>query len=293
MILSYHPCYEADSNLLCAGREPDEKDLAAIRAADAVVLPQGCREALYHMARQYCRYVFPDYDARFQYPGKTGQARLFLALDTPHPRTWVFEDTMHFQRYGARVAEAGFPIVFKLDWGGEGDTVFPIHSKTDLARALSKAAAYEQSGQRGFVLQSFVFGATRTLRVVVIGQTLTAYWRVQDTPGVFGTSLANGARIDTASDPNLRQKALVLTRRFCQQSRINLAGLDFIFDKSGPTKNDLQPLLLEINYFFGRTGLGGSERFYAMLKAEVDNWLVGLGLVVGQSSAAKATKEMQ
>ena len=72
MILSFHPCYEADSNILCAGRDPDEKDLAAIRAADAVILPQGCREALYLLARQNCSYVFPDYDARFQYPGKTG-----------------------------------------------------------------------------------------------------------------------------------------------------------------------------------------------------------------------------
>ena len=87
MILSYHPCYEADRNRLCAGREPDEKDLSAIRDADAVVLPQGCREALYHMARQNSPHVFPDYDARFQYPGKTGQAKLFQALDVPHPRT--------------------------------------------------------------------------------------------------------------------------------------------------------------------------------------------------------------
>ena len=282
MILSYHPCFDADTNILCAGRQPDEKDLSAIRAADAVLLPQGCREALYTMARQNCPHVFPDYDARFQYPGKTGQARLFHALDAPHPRTWVFDDTKHFRRRGAAATDAGFPLVFKLDWGGQGDTVCLLQSTSDLARALSKAAAYEQSGQRGFVLQSFVSDSNRTLRVAVIGQTQVAYWRIQDNPVVFGTSVANGARIDTESDPKLRQMALTLIRGFCQESRINLAGFDFIFDESGRRKKDPQPLFLEINYFFGRTGLGGSVRFYAMLQAEIENWLAGLGLSVNR-----------
>ena len=292
MILSYHPCYEADLNMLCAGRQPDEKDLSAIRAADAVVLPQGCRDALYHMARQNSPHVFPDYDARFQYPGKTGQAGLFQALDAPHPQTWVFDDTKHFRRCGAVVTDAGFPLVFKLDWGGEGDTVFLLQSESDLAHALSRASAYEGSGQRGFVLQAVVPGSNRTLRVAVIGQTQVAYWRVQDNPFVFGTSVANGARIDTRSDPNLRRKALTLSRGFCQRSRINLAGIDIIFDESGHTKKDPQPLFLEINYFFGRTGLGGSEHFYAMLQAEIDNWLAGLGLAVNRPSTKSTASEI-
>ena len=114
-----------------------KKDLVAMRAAKAVVLPQGCRETLYRMARQNCPHVFPDYDARFQYPGKTGQGPTFSGPGCAHPRTWVFDDTMHFQRCGDLIDEAGVPIVFKLDWGGEGDTVFLIQSKSDLARALS------------------------------------------------------------------------------------------------------------------------------------------------------------
>ena len=293
MILSFHPCYEADSNRLCAGRDPDEKDLAAIVAADAVILPQGCRESLYRMVRQNCPLVFPDYDARFQYPGKTGQARLFQALGVPHPRTWIFDDTKHFQRCGSGVKEAGFPLVFKLDWGGEGDTVFLLQSQSDLARALSTASLYERSGQRGFVLQARIADSNRTLRVAVIGKTQMDYWRIQDEPGVFGSGLAKGARIDKESDPKLRLKALALTRSFCRQSRINLAGFDFIFDGPGSAKEDLQPLFLEINYFFGRTGLGGSARFYEMLQAEIDNWLVGLGLAGRRFSMTTAAKEMR
>lgn len=291
MILSFHPCYVADTNRLCAGRDPDEEDLSAIRAADAVVLPQGCREPLYQMARKNCPHVFPGYDVRFQYPGKTGQARLFESLKAPHPRTWVFNDSEHFQRCGASAVHAGFPLVFKLDWGGEGDTVVLLQSESDLAQALSTAAAYEDSGQRGFVLQACVAGSNRTLRVAVIGRTYRAYWRVQDNPFTFGTSVAKGARVDTESDPDLRRKGVVLARHFCQQTQINLAGFDFIFDESVGVKKDPWPLFLEINYFFGRTGLGGSAGFYVMLQAEIDNWLAGLGLKTTHPPAGAAAME--
>jgi ribosomal protein S6--L-glutamate ligase len=56
-------------------------------------------------------------------------------------------------------------------------------------------------------------------------------------------------------------------------------------------KKDPRPLFLEINYFFGRAGLGGSERFYDMLQTEIDNWLAGLGLqVIRRSADATARK---
>jgi ribosomal protein S6--L-glutamate ligase len=277
MILSFHPCYEADVNMICAGREPDHDDLAAIRAADAVVLPQGCRQALYQMARNNCAHVFPNYDARFEFPGKTGQARLFQAAGVPHPQTWVFEDTKHYQRSGTAAAAKGFPIIFKLDWGGEGQTVRLLTSPSDLAAALETAAAYERSGQRGFILQAFVPDSDRTLRVVVIGQRQMAYWRIQDNPLVFGTSVSSGARIDHRAAPDLQVKALALTTALGRRYHINLAGFDFIFSKTGRSPGEREPLFLEINYFFGRAGLGGSGPYYDMLQAEIDDWLAGLG----------------
>ena len=100
MILSFHPCYVADENIICAGRQPDESDRTAMARADAVILSQGCYQSLYQMARENCAHVFPDYDARFQYPGKTGQARLFQDLSLAHPRTWMFADTRQFARRG-------------------------------------------------------------------------------------------------------------------------------------------------------------------------------------------------
>ena len=72
MILSFHPIIVADENRLCAGRQPDSQDLDAIGNADAVILPQGCSEALYRMARAHCPHIFPNMDIRFDYPGKLG-----------------------------------------------------------------------------------------------------------------------------------------------------------------------------------------------------------------------------
>ena len=278
MILSYHPCYVADGNLLCAGRDPDANDLAAIQKAEAVILPQGCRQPLYRMARDNCRHVFPNYDTRFAYPGKTGQVRLFKALDIPHPKTWIFNNLSQFKNWQQTVTAIIFPMVFKLDWGGEGETVMLLETSFDLDQALSKAADYETSGQQGFVLQSVVPHANRTLRVVVIGQTIKSYWRIQDNPEIFGTSLAGGARIDHEVRPEIHHRALSLTKSFCRQTKINLAGLDFIFHESVLENDEPQPLMLEINYFFGRTGLGGSTNFYSMLQAEIDKWLTCIGL---------------
>lgn len=277
-ILSFHPCFEADDNIICAGREPDRTDLDAIRAAEAVILPQGCREPLYRMAVNNCAHVFPNYDARFQYPGKTGQAALFQMLDVPHPRTWAFKDTADYHRQPAVLEDIDFPMVLKLDWGGEGDTVMLMRTASDMQRALARAAAFERTGQRGFIIQAFVPNATRTLRVAVIGQTRIAYWRVQDDPSVFGTSMAGGAHIDTESDPGLREKALKVTHQFCKQSNIELAGIDFIF-------HGQRPLILEVNYFFGRRGLGGSDKFYDMLAGEIDRWLAGMGIVKDQQGS--------
>ena len=292
MILSFHPCYEADVNRLCAGRDPDKKDLAAIRDARAVILPQGCRKALYDLARQHCAHVFPNYDARFQYPGKTGQARLFQAMEAPHPRTWVFDDIRQFRQRGGTPADCGYPIVFKLDWGGEGETVVRLMDASDLEMAISTAAAFERTGQRGFVLQAHV-PHSRTLRVAVIGQRLSAYWRVQDNPLSFGTSLAQGARIDPQADPALRRQALALTDRFCRRAGINLAGFDLIFAAQADTPKASQALFLEINYFFGRSGLGGSDRFYTILQQEIDSWLSSLGLAPQRLETGNPRREQE
>lgn len=280
MILSYYPFFEADKNIICAGREPDAEDLAAIRAADAVVLSQGCYRSLYAMARQNCANVFPNFDTRFKYAGKIGQARLFEETNVPHPETATYRnlDSFYNQRHGFSPQTAlGFPLVFKFDWGGEGDHVFLINSRNEFDKALRTAADFEKGGRAGFLIQSYIPDGNKTLRVVVIGQTYLSYWRIRNNTESFGSNLSQGAVIDTETDPSLRQAAIAAVKTFCNQAHINLAGFDILFSSEHEHN---EPLFLEINYYFGRRGLGGSERFYKRLNTEIVNWLDSLGLTL-------------
>jgi ribosomal protein S6--L-glutamate ligase len=273
MILSFHPLYSGDQNITCAGRQPGADDLAAIRAADAVVLPQGCYQSLYAMARANCAHVFPHYDARFAYPGKIGQIKMFRKYDIAHPVSEIYSNLAEFDRqHGQRPSSdrIGFPLVFKLDWGGEGETVYLINSPADLDEILQETAAFEKSGQSGFLLQEYIAGGNRNLRVVIIGQRLISYWRVQQNDGGFYSNLGKGAVIETESDPDLQHKAVALVTQICHKTGINLAGFDVIFSGAGENPD---PMLLEINYFFGRKGLGGSEAYYKILLAEIRSWV--------------------
>jgi len=273
MVVSFHPLFKTDLNLICAGREPGPEDLAAIRRARAVILPQGCPHRLYRMARENCAQVFPNYDSRFRYPGKIGQIRLFRETNAPHPQTEIFQNTSEFrQRYREDQCPL-FPLVFKFDWGGEGDMVFLVQAPADLEDLLAHARRCEASGQSGFILQEFIACGGRSLRVIVIGEYLLSYWRTHAGENFFHASLSRGAKVDLTSDPLLKHKAEGWVAQFCRGAGINLAGLDVLFAEKDPRQ---QPLLLEINYFFGRVGLGGSEAFYRILRKEIRKWLKGI-----------------
>jgi len=276
MIVSYHPLFEADRNILCAGRRLDDRDLAAIQAAKAVILNQGCYQSLYEMARANCRHVFPNYDAKFKYPGKLGQTKLFKELNICHPSTEIYSDLAAFKkkyRHNPDRLPSRYPLVFKYDWGGEGETVYRIDTPEDLQKVLTQTAEFEKSGQSGFLLQDFVPCADRALRVVVIGQHSVSYWRIQQNSGAFHTNLSKGAVIDSKAEPGLQQKAVAVVKELCQKTGINLAGFDVIFSAES---SDPDPMLLEINYFFGRKGLGGSEAYYKILQEEIRAWLAGI-----------------
>ena len=286
MILSFHPCIVADENIICAGRNPGGGDLAAIRSAKAVILPQGCSQALYEMARKNCRNVFPNYDARFQYPGKIGQIRLMRRFQAAHPRSMLFSDLSAFRSriksglepgfgHERHSADLTFPLVLKFNWGGEGDTVHLVSNSEDLVRLLERAANYEKSGQRGFLIQEYIPSNNRVLRVVAVGGRFISYWRVQTDPQAFSTALARGGAVDGKSDPQLQGPARQAVGHFCNATGINLAGFDLLFrsDATHP-----RPLFLEINYYFGRHALGGSQRWYPMLADQINRWMRESGL---------------
>ena len=156
---------------------------------------------------------------------------------------------------------------------GEGDTVYLVRSDDNLRDVLQKSDIYEKSGQHGFLIQEYVPNDNKALRVVKIGRQLISYWRIANSQKSFLANLSKGATIDFESEPNLRSNAEVTINRLCKITEINLAGFDVIF--SGQ-KKERPPLLLEINYFFGRKGLGGSEAYYKILENEIRSWLDGL-----------------
>ncbi len=276
MIVSFHPIYEADCNLICAGRDPGEFDLEMIRRASAVILPQGCSQLLYQMATANCPHVFPKMGPRFEYPGKVGQARLFATLGVDHPPTMAFGSLAEFQKRfcGKRLTNVlAYPMFFKLDWGGEGENVFFIADYSDLAAALKTAARFEASGRKGFIIQQWVPCRNRSLRVVVIGRRLFSYWRCLDCTKPRPANLRQGAYLDHFSAPHLQAAGRQAVADLCRRTGIQLAGFDLLFDESKLASGKIRPLFLEINYYFGRRGLGGSENFYRLLVAEIDAWL--------------------
>jgi len=277
MILSFHPCFTADKNIICAGRKPGKADLKEIKLADVVILPQGCSEDLYYMARENCKNVFPDYDARFKYPGKTGQILLFQKTETAHPATRIFASVSSLYDEEGNIIKENlpftYPFVLKLDWGGEGDTVYLIKTQAALKKAFKKTGEFERTGQKGFMLQEYIESGNRSLRIAVIGQKYISYWRIRENPDSFYSGLSQGAIIDFDSNPELVRAAVDKVKDFCRKTGINLAGFDLLFS---PGKYDDEPLFLEINYFFGRKGLGGSEKFYKILNGEIKKWLKSL-----------------
>jgi ribosomal protein S6--L-glutamate ligase len=278
MVLSFHPNIVADTNILCAGRQPNDEDREAICRARAVILPQGCSEALYTMCREHCPKVFPNYDARFDFPGKIGQARLFQKVEAPFPHTYAFDTVRdYYQHFGNQgdTGPFGFPCVFKSDWGGEGEGVFLVTTAEGLEQVLERARGNEQSGRRGFLLQAYVPSRGRSLRVAVIGDELFSYWRIQQDPSQFLTNLKAGAVIDRDADPELQKTGRTTVKGFCLETNINLAGFDLLFPED---EQGAGPVFLEINYFFGRRGLGGSFRYYELLEEAVRVWLDKAGL---------------
>jgi len=277
MILSFHPNIVAHKNILCAGRLPNDRDRAAICQARAVILPQGCGEALYRMCRKHCAHVFPNYDARFDFQGKLCQARLFQEIGATFPQTYSFETlSSYYGHYGQDILTCplGFPCVFKSDWGGEGEGVFLLKSAEALGETLQRAQVSEQSGQKGFLLQEYVLCGGRSLRVVVIGDEFFSYWRVQQDPSQFLTNLKAGAIIDHESGPELQEAGVAVVSDFCSKTGINLAGFDLLFPEND---KEASPFFLEINYFFGRRGLGGSLKYYDLVDRAVRGWLNTLG----------------
>lgn len=276
MILSFHPRVRGDVNLrLTLKGLPTNRQTQAIASARGVVVTQTIKSHQYAFCRARCPNLFPDYTYRFGFEGKYANIALFRKFNAPHPETTCYESVNDFKvRHDKnKDPRLPFPLVLKADEGGGGWRVFLVRDPHELRQGLKILADVSVHATRRFIAQAFVPHEGRDLRVVVIGKIIKAYWRCQHDPGEFRNNVGRGAVIRHHLDPELTRKGVRCVKDFCSKTGINLAAFDVLFDRSRPAP---EPLLSEINFVFGRKGLGGSEHFRELLNEAVRQWARGL-----------------
>ena len=130
------------------------------------------------MVRQNCDHVFPNYDLRFQYPGKTGQIALFETHAISHPATMVIDTFPDMNFEDLDLTAIGYPLVCKRDWGGEGFTVYWIDDHEELETTLKKILDESAEPEKVLLQKAVPGNQGRVMRVVCIGeffQSLLAY----------------------------------------------------------------------------------------------------------------------
>lgn len=244
-----------------------------IRNAQAVILPQGRVDRIFHECLKADVSMFPNYRARHTYPGKVGQSRLFETFQLPHPRTLRWSRVDRLKKMSKLPHE--FPFVVKDDSSHEAEGVFVIAGLKSFKAAVDFLSLKKNGGKVGFVTQDFVPTGGNVLRSVIMGERVLTYWKRPSRPGQVITTISKGARVDHDWKPDLQAKGREQAKVLIARTDINLAAVDFVFPL---LREDPEPLFLEINYFFGRRGLGGMEAYYRLLFEAIQDWLRGMGL---------------
>jgi ribosomal protein S6--L-glutamate ligase len=228
--------------------------------AAGVLLPEYVAPLRYQSITCYAREWFPNLDARFGYCGKTKQILLFRKLGVRCPDSLLFDNTHRLMDFFERSGSPwGYPLVLKGDLGGGGSTVFPIRTPENLPECLEKLPSEEPC-----LLQRWVEHGGKDLRVVVYGDHTVSYFRVGD--GRFYNNVCRGGRLDHLGWPELQAKGVQAVRSFCKLSMIDIAGFDLMFP------DEDEPVFVEINFHFGRKGLGGSEGHRIHVLRAIRDW---------------------
>ncbi|MGD9125433.1 MAG: hypothetical protein PVG60_10080 [Desulfarculaceae bacterium] len=275
-IVSFHPLLLADDNRLLISQRPLYRaDCLAVARSAAVILPQVCRPDLFQLVAGLGRPHFPRAAIHLSLDGKVGNHLLFKRLGLPHPPTGSYEtleEAVEAWRGGQALA-AGLrpPLVVKGAGGGEGKNVFLVHNPGDLAALKGHLTTLCQNGPSGLVLQPYVDCGGWDARAIFIGDWEDAFWRV-GRPGDFRSNLSQGGRVERSARQEDLKAALDLARRLRRKAGLDLAAVDLLVPRGG------SPLLLEVNFYFGRQALGGSRPFLSRYLEAVQGWLAKLGL---------------
>lgn len=237
---------------------PDVQEL--LRNAAGVLLPEYLTPTRYASITRHAREWFPRLEGRFQSYGKTRQIVLFRRLGTRHPESLLFESPSRLLSFFLQDASPwGYPLVLKGDKGGGGSRVFPIRKAEDLARYTKRLPDNEPA-----LIQRWVKHGGKDLRVVIYGDHAVSYFRVGD--GNFYNNVCRGGKIDHDGWPELQEKGVRAVRQFCREAKIDVAGFDLMFPDGG------DPVFIEINFHFGKKGLGGTEAHRLYLRKAIENW---------------------
>jgi ribosomal protein S6--L-glutamate ligase len=261
--LSMNHLVHLEENLPNLAPVDDPEVARMIRSARGVVMPRGATIKRYRKIAALAPNRFPNLEARYQYPGKTKQAMLFRCLEVRHPKTIVYPSPQRVVDAEAATLPLDYPFVLKGDVGGGGSAVFPVTSRNDLLNGLARLPA-----ETPLLLQQWVEHGGMDLRVVVVGAKMASYFRVGG--GNFYNNACRGGRIRPEIFPELQYFGLAAVAKFCHLSGINLAGFDLMFPDDGP------PVFIEINYNFGRKGLGGTPGFRRLFQEAVGLWQKGI-----------------
>jgi ribosomal protein S6--L-glutamate ligase len=275
MIVSLNPCLDADEYLLTGSRPLNREELELIRRAQAVLLPQGCSRELYAACAGAGPALFPEYGPRFLFPGKVGQTFLFKRHRLPHPKTFTWQTSGQFLaalKKNPRIHPR--PFMVKQNFGHEGYGVFLIEDDASLSKAMAAVAAGGNDEENAFITQDFIPPGGAALRIVIIGSRTISYWKRSRLKKDKIATIRRNAVVDPSWKPELQTAGIELCNVLSLRTGINLAAVDLVFPLEKP---EPAPLLLEINYFFGRRGLGGSETYYHLLLKAVREWLSKLG----------------
>ena len=116
------------------------------------------------------------------------------------------------------------------------------------------------------------------MRVILLGNYLDAFWR-QARDGDFRSNICLGGRVKRDMGQAELDQAVALALKLKERAGLDLAAVDLLPGPQGP-------LLLEINFYFGRRALGGSENFWRLYLDAAREWLTRLGLDPGRISLA-------
>lgn len=277
MILSFHPCFDADIQIILGDRSIDSRDIELIHRARAVILPQGQPQDIYKICSKSGVLMFPGYKMRFKYPGKIGQSHLFKEYGFPFPKTLRWKSVKEFKETYADLENFPheIPFLIKANNLHEAEGIYLVENMISLSEALGHLGRYEVSGLWGFVTQDCVSSGGNVLRAVIIGNRVITYWKRPDKSRQIITTISRGAIIDYLWRPALQEKGKEQASALLKKTGVNLAAVDFVFPLSD---EEPDPLFLEINYYFGRRGLGGSIKYYGLLFQAIQEWLTEEGL---------------